>query len=90
MYRAGLESVLGFLVEDGTLRLDPCVPKAWRDFQITFWHNKTRYEVLVDNSAGVCRGITRLELDHQALPQGAASITLVDDGAIHHVYAKLG
>ena len=90
MYRAGLESILGFTVESTTLRLDPCVPRAWREFEIVFWHNKTRYEVSVDNQAGVCRGIARLELDDQALPQGSTSVTLVDDGVIHRVRVLLG
>ena len=90
MYRAGLESILGFSVEGNTLRLDPCVPKAWRDFEIVFRHNKTRYEVSVENHAGVCRGIARLELDDQALPHGSTHITLVDDGKTHHVRVTLG
>ena len=63
MYRAGLESILGFTVEGDTLRLDPCVSQAWRDFEIVFRHHTARYEVSVDNHAGVCRGIARLELD---------------------------
>jgi cyclic beta-1,2-glucan synthetase len=90
MYRAGLESILGFTVAGATLRLDPCVPRAWRDFEIVFYHRTTRYEVFVENHSGVCRGIARLELDDQALAHGSTSITLVDDGATHHVRVILG
>ena len=90
MYRAGLESILGFCVEGVTLRLDPCVPRAWRDFEIAFFHHSTRYEVSVDNHAGVCRGIVRLELDDQVLPHGSTHITLVDDRETHHVRVILG
>jgi hypothetical protein len=46
--------------------------------------------VSVDNHAGVCRGIARLELDDQALPHGSTHITLMDDGANHHVRVALG
>jgi len=90
MYRAGLESILGLTVERATLRLDPCVPRAWRDFEIAFRHQTTRYEVSVDNHAGVCRGIARLELDGQVLPHGSTHITLVDDGGTHCVRVILG
>jgi cyclic beta-1,2-glucan synthetase len=90
MYRAGLESILGFTVEGNTLRVDPCMPRAWRDFEIAFCHRTTRYEVFVDNHAGVCRGIARLELDDQVLPHGSMPITLVDDGKTHHVRVTLG
>lgn len=90
MYRAGVESILGFTVEGDTLRLDPCVPRAWRGFDIVFHHRTARYEVSVNNPTGVSRGIARLELDDQALPHGSAHITMVDDGAIHHVRVRLG
>ncbi len=90
MYRAGLESILGFSVEGNTLRLDPCVPQAWQGFEIVFRHHTARYEVSVDNHAGVCRGIARLELDGQMLPHGSSHITLVDDGETHHVRVTLG
>lgn len=90
MYRAGLESILGFTVEGNTLRLDPCVPRAWEDFEIVFRYRTTRYQISVDNHAGVCRGVARLELDDQVLPDGTAAITLVDDGKIHRLRAILG
>jgi cyclic beta-1,2-glucan synthetase len=90
MYRAGLESILGFTVEGTTLRLDPCVPRAWQNCEIVFRHRTTRYEVSIDNHAGVCRGVARLELDDQPLPHGSTQITLVDDGVTHHVRVTLG
>jgi cyclic beta-1,2-glucan synthetase len=90
MYRAGLESILGFSVEGTTLRFDPCVPRGWRNFEISFCHRTTRYEVSVDNQAGVCRGVARLELDEQILPHGSTHITLLDDGKTHHVQVILG
>src|SRR4029079_1116707 len=36
MYRAGLEGILGFRVQGATLLIDPCVPHAWRGFEINF------------------------------------------------------
>jgi cyclic beta-1,2-glucan synthetase len=90
MYRAGLESILGLTVEGKMLRLDPCVPKTWREFEIVFRHHSSRYEISVENPAEVCRGIARLELDKQTLPCGSTTITLVDDGATHHLRVLLG
>jgi cyclic beta-1,2-glucan synthetase len=90
MYRAGLESILGFTVEDATMRLDPCMPRAWQNFEIAFRHHTTRYELSVENHSGVCHGIARLELDDQTLPRGSNHITLVDDGKTHHVRVILG
>jgi cyclic beta-1,2-glucan synthetase len=90
MYRAGLESILGFVVAGNTLRLDPCIPQAWRDFEIVYRHKTARYEIQVENPAGVCRGIARLELDGQALSDGSTDVPLIDDCVTHHVRVTLG
>ena len=89
MYQAGLESILGLSVRGGTLRLDPCVPKVWRQFEVSFRYHSTRYEVLVENPSGVSRGIASLELDGHPVLQGGC-IALVDDGAAHNVRLVLG
>ena len=90
MYQAALESISVFTVEGTTLRLDPCVPRAWRDFEIVFRHKTTRYEVSVENKTGVSRGIVRLELDGHVIPHSSTYITLVADGETHHVRVTLG
>jgi cyclic beta-1,2-glucan synthetase len=90
MYRAGLESILGFVVAGNTLRFDPCIPRAWRDFEIVYRHKTARYEIQVENPAGVCRGVARLELDGHALSDGSIQIGLIDDGTSHQVRVILG
>ena len=90
MYRAGLEWILGFRVRGATLRLDPCVPKAWRGFEIVFRYHSARYNITVENPRGVSRGVARVELDGVALADTRAPIPLVDDGATHRVRVILG
>jgi len=90
MYRAGLESILGFTVQGNILRLDPCIPKTWRNFEIVFRHRSSRFDISVENPNGVCRGISRLELDERTLPSGSTGITLVDDGETHRLRVLLG
>jgi cyclic beta-1,2-glucan synthetase len=90
MYRAGLEWILGFRVRGATLLIDPCVPKAWRGFEIVFRYRSARYEITVENPHGVTRGVTHAALDGTALPGNPARIDLVDDGATHRVRVILG
>ncbi len=90
MYRVGLESILGFRLRGATLVLDPCVPKAWPGFQIAFRYHTARYEIAVENPHGVCRGVTSVELDGEALSGDGARIPLADDGATHRVRVILG
>ena len=89
MYRAGLESLLGFRVRGGRLLIDPCIPRAWPGFSITFRHRSARYDVVVENPEGVSRGVSRLELDGR-LVAGSAEVVLADDGAAHGLRVILG
>jgi cyclic beta-1,2-glucan synthetase len=83
MYRAGLESILGFQLSGDRLRIDPCVPRGWREFQITYRRGATQYEIQVENPHGVCRGNVRVEVDGN--PQPAPEIVLSDDSLLHKV-----
>jgi cyclic beta-1,2-glucan synthetase len=89
MYRAGLEWILGFRLRGQTLLIDPCIPKAWRQFEILFRYHSARYDIAVENPHGVSRGVTRVELDGKLLSGNPILIPLSDDGAIHQVRVRL-
>jgi len=72
------------------MSIDPCIPRAWPGFEIVFKYRSARYEISVENPHGVCRGVTRLELDGVALPEANPRIGLADDGATHRVRVTLG
>ena len=90
LYRAGLEWMLGFRLHGSTLSIDPCVPAAWRGFEIEFRHRTARYHIVVENPAGKMRGVASVEVDSVALATPAAGIALVDDGAQHRVRVVMG
>ncbi|MBE0609481.1 MAG: glycosyl transferase [Dehalococcoidia bacterium] len=90
MQRAGLERILGMRLRGGALEIDPCIPKAWRDFEVTLRHGTARYEIKVENPDGVCRGIAFAELDGAAIAERPPRLLLADDGATHHARVRLG
>jgi len=98
LYRAALEAILGFDLRGDTLYVDPCVPATWPGYEIAFLRRgaagrTTRYEIVVDNAAGVERGVTHVALDGATpLATGGtpARIGLADDGATHRVRVTLG
>ena len=90
MYRAGIEWLLGFRLRGAVLHLDPCIPRAWPRFEITFRYHGSRYEIAVENPGGVSRGIARIEVDGSPLASGSTSLPLTADGATHRVRAILG
>ncbi|PYM17328.1 MAG: hypothetical protein DMD81_09490, partial [Candidatus Rokuibacteriota bacterium] len=94
MYRAGLESILGFRVRGSRLVLDPCIPRAWPGLTIAFRHQAAQYTIVVENPHGVSRGVASVELDGAPLDgaplDGPASIPLADDAKVHRVRIVLG
>ena len=90
MHRAGLETILGFRLQGTTLLLDPCIPKTWPGFKMTFRYHSARYDIEVENPQGVCRGVVRTELDGLVLPGKDARVALADDGTAHRVRVVLG
>lgn len=88
MYRAGLESILGFYLEGDRLRIDPCIPRLWREFELSWRRGETRYHVRVENPEGVCRGVARLELDGERQPRN--EVMLSEDGRSHEIRVLLG
>ena len=90
IHRAGLEGILGFRLRGASLFLDPCMPKAWPGFKIAFRYHSARYDIEVENPAGICRGVVHAELDGVALPGNGARVPLEDDGATHRLRVVLG
>jgi cyclic beta-1,2-glucan synthetase len=90
MYRAGIKWLLGFRLRGAVLHLDPCIPRAWRRFEITFRYHASRCEITVENPHGVTRGIAGVEVDGTPLAPGSASLPLFGDGATHRVRVTLG
>ena len=88
MYRAGLESILGFMLRGDRLQINPCIPRWWRNFEITYRRDHTTYRIKVENPLGVSRGVASVELDGQSL--GDVDIPLNADGQTHSVRVVLG
>jgi cyclic beta-1,2-glucan synthetase len=88
MYRAGLEFILGFQLRGERLRVDPCIPRSWREYEINYRHGSARYQIKVENPYGINRGIALVEVDGELQPSD--DIPLKDDGARHSVRVVLG
>jgi cyclic beta-1,2-glucan synthetase len=90
MYRAGIEWILGFRIRGAALHLDPCIPRWWPGYQITFRYHSSRYELVVENPRGANWGITRIAADGRELSKDERVVALVDDGKTHRIEVTLG
>ncbi len=90
MYRTAIEGILGIELRGNVLAVNPCIPRAWPGFEITYKHGSSRYHIAVDNPNGVCRGIVRASLDEREISQTRCEIALVDDDTYHYVRITMG
>jgi cyclic beta-1,2-glucan synthetase len=88
MYRAGLESMLGFKLRGGRLTVEPSIPRSWLGYEVTYRRGKTVYQLKVENPHRVSVGVVSVELDGALLPLN--EIPLEVDGNIHEIRIVLG
>jgi cyclic beta-1,2-glucan synthetase len=89
LYRAGLESILGFRKRGSALAIDPCIPRVWTQFEIVYRFGASAYRITVENPDRVCRGVSSINLDGTALSPEAL-VPLSDDGREHRIQVVLG
>ncbi|MGH7738856.1 MAG: GH36-type glycosyl hydrolase domain-containing protein [bacterium] len=61
------QGLLGVKPEFDGLRIDPCVPKAWKEFKVTRHYRGVEYQVKVLNPEGLSRGVKSLKVDGQKI-----------------------
>ena len=84
-----MESILGFRKRGSALCIDPCIPREWKRFDLTYRHGDTLYRITVENPKGVSRGVSQIRLDGTRLSEEAL-IPLCDDGSEHRVQVSRG
>ena len=88
MYRVALESLLGLSLQEGRLKIDPCIPRSWPRFAITVRRGASEYRIVVENPGGVNRGVTRVDFDGVELTD--ALTPAPDDGQAHEIVVTMG
>jgi cellobiose phosphorylase len=88
MYRLGVEAILGLQRAGDRLHIDPCIPKDWPGYEMTYRYGETAYRIQVENPEGTHSGVNRITLDGEE--QRAKEIPLEDDGQPHAVHVLMG
>jgi cellobiose phosphorylase len=65
---AATQYILGFQPEYGGLRIDPCIPAAWKGFKMTRIFRGKKLLVEVQNPFGTQKGVKKLLLNGKPLP----------------------
>ena len=48
-YKAGIENLLGLKIQEGYLKIEPCIPKDWKEYQIRYKYKESVYNIIVKN-----------------------------------------
>jgi cyclic beta-1,2-glucan synthetase len=88
MYRLGVEAILGLRREGEKLKIDPCIPKDWPGYEMTYRVAETEYQIKVENPDRVNRGVRQILMDGEQIP--GDRIQLEGDGKLHQVVVVLG
>ncbi len=87
-YRVALEAILGFRLQGNILSLNPCIPKAWPTFEVSYRYLSSTYHIRVDNPSRAERGVARIAVDGRETE--ASQLALLNDGKSHQVVVTLG
>jgi cyclic beta-1,2-glucan synthetase len=92
MYRLGVEAILGLRRAGRSLVIDPCIPRSWPGFELTYRYDgrlaSSRYEIRVENPEGVQKGVKQVTLDGKVMADN--SVPLLEDGRSHRVEVLMG
>ncbi|MBE9524928.1 MAG: glycosyl transferase family 36, partial [Chloroflexi bacterium] len=88
MYRLGVEGILGLEREGKIMKINPCIPKEWKEYEMTFRDGDTSYHIQVTNPDGVSRGVKLVRLDGKTLPN--KDVHLLNDCKVHYVNILMG
>lgn len=82
MYRLIVESLLGICLENGRLRVSPCLPEGWAGFTLHYRYHGAVYHMDVLRTVEHGEGV-RVSVD--GVEQEEGSFILADDGGEHRV-----
>lgn len=82
------QHLLGIRPEVGGLRIDPCLPRHWPGFSAARRFRGSTVHIEVRNPQGAHRGVARMTLDGEPLPDNLAPAERLRDGC--RIVAELG
>ena len=81
-YKAGIEYILGFRIEDNKIKFKPCVPKSWREYNIRYKYDRSIYNIKFCNSGENVREIrvkvNGVECQNEIVMDGSGKIYNVE------------
>ncbi|MFZ5969549.1 MAG: GH36-type glycosyl hydrolase domain-containing protein [Bacillota bacterium] len=88
MYKVGMEYIMGLRKRGEKLIIDPCIPKDWSQYNITYTYKETKYYITIKNPKHVNKGVIEIQVDGEKIDEKL--ISLDNDGKDHYVEVIMG
>ena len=82
-YKAILEYILGLKIKKGVLRIEPCISKYWKEYEIQYKYKTTLYNIKIRNNFEKNTGVNKFLLNGENIDN--KEVLLVDDGKIYNI-----
>ena len=82
-YKAILEYMLGLKIKNGFLRIEPCISKHWKEYEIQYKYKTTLYNIKIKNNFEKNVGINKFLVNGKTIDN--KEVELVDDGKIYNI-----
>ena len=80
-YKAGIEYILGLQINNGKMKINPCISSDWKEYEIKYRYKSSVYEIKVYNPNGNNYGVNEVKGDGAVMEN--QEVTLIDDGGEH-------
>ena len=81
-YKVGIEYILGLKIKRGYLKVEPCIPKEWKEYQIQYKWKESIYNIKIKNPEGKNTGVKKVILNGKEVEN---NIKLNDERKIHQI-----
>lgn len=86
-YKAGVEYILGFKIQNNILKIEPCIPRDWKEFSMRYKFGRSIYNIKVKNLNGKNYGVSKFMVNGEIVQD--KSVRLVDDGNIYEIEVEM-
>lgn len=73
-YKAGIENILGLVIENKAITFNPCIPKEWKEYKIKYKYKGSIYDITIKNPEGKSTGITKVLLNGKEVEEKAVQL----------------
>ncbi|MFR5684054.1 MAG: glycosyl hydrolase family 65 protein, partial [Clostridia bacterium] len=83
LYKAGIESILGLKVERQILKIEPCIPTNWEEYEMHYRYKDSIYHIKVKNPNRKNIGVDKFIVNKQEVED--KQIKLEGSGGIYEI-----